>query len=859
MRPDRFLWRWRERVLAAALVIAGAVSFLAVRHAAEVSAQRRAQQHAETVSLKLQTNAARAAAYVDALRGDIEARGATSEAGFSSAALGILSLADLSRAAWVQPVGAGQRRGYEASIGRPITDPRGSGVVSAPNRRLYYPATLITEVLAADLPGVDLGAIPQLRSVLASPEALFSVIATAPVNGPSGPGVYFVEGAPRRVPSGNVPGFIVVFVPVAWLEGSLGASPGPMRLSVGGGSVGRLPHAQGDIVHAFTMAGRRWRLMVPTGAASTTAIALAWSLLAAGLALAGLALLLDAQRRRAEQERRSQLWFLESLDRVNRAIQGTQEMQPMLEHVLDETLTIFNCERAWLIHSYGSEINGQPVVRERTRPECADASPRTAEEAEFAEVAQPALASSGPVRFDPAAGNDLPRRLTEGLGVRSAMAVAVHAKIIRPSVLAVARCSRAQVWSAPEERLLQEIAWRLAEALDSVLLVAGLRESERKIEKSRAEVERLADEQAALRRVATLVAHGARPVAVFGAVAAEVDGLLDADGVLLGRYEPGGEVTFVAHRGANSARVPAGTRVSHEGRNVTTMVRHSGRPARLEDYGDATGAIGKMARDLDIRASVGVPIVVDGRLWGLAIANWSDRSPPADTEERMAQFAELLDTAIANADGRDQLRASRARLLTTADEVRRRVVRDLHDGAQQRLVQTVATLRLAQREMRRGKLDQADALVAAALEQARVGNAELRELAHGILPAALTRGGLPAGLAALRSRLDVPVLMDVPNERFAPEIEASAYFTVAEALTNVVKHAHAGEARVRVAVSDGRLNIEVRDNGAGGADPAGHGLVGMSDRVTALGGRLQITSPPGRGTVVTAILPVSAD
>ena len=193
------------------------------------------------------------------------------------------------------------------------------------------------------------------------------------------------------------------------------------------------------------------------------------------------------------------------------------------------------------------------------------------------------------------------------------------------------------------------------------------------------QVERLAEEQSALRRVATLVAAGASPTTVFDAVAAEMAALLGADGVTLARYEPGDELTVVAHRGAAAPQSPPGTRLHHGDEGVSAAVRRTQRPARMERYWDA-----ELAEELAIGAAVGAPIVVDGRLWGVTVAQWGgEEDLPAATEERMSQFAELLDTAIANADSRDQLTASRARLLTAADEARRRVVRDLHDGAQQ--------------------------------------------------------------------------------------------------------------------------------------------------------------------------------
>jgi signal transduction histidine kinase len=408
-------------------------------------------------------------------------------------------------------------------------------------------------------------------------------------------------------------------------------------------------------------------------------------------------------------------------------------------------------------------------------------------------------------------------------------------------------------------RLIQErmtAEEELREARSELELKVAERTAE--LRQSEAYLAELAEEQAALRRVATLVAEGSAPTVVLDAVAAEMERLLDADGVALARYERGDEVVLLAHRGLNAQRVPPGTRVRHEEESVSAIVRRTARPARMDDYDGRGGAIAQLVRTVGVRASVGAPIVVDGRLWGVVVANWnSEKSPPPGTEQRMGQFAELLDSAIANADSRDQLTASRARLVTEADEARRRVVRDLHDGAQQRLVHTIVTLKLAKRALQRDNGD-AESLVGEALEQAERGTAELRELAHGILPPVLTRGGLRAGVHTVVSRLDLPVEVDVPDERFPREIEASAYFIVAEALTNVVKHANAERAVVRAFAENGTLHVEVRDDGIGGADPRGHGLMGIADRATAFGGRLDIDSPAGGGTVVAATLPLSS-
>jgi signal transduction histidine kinase len=287
------------------------------------------------------------------------------------------------------------------------------------------------------------------------------------------------------------------------------------------------------------------------------------------------------------------------------------------------------------------------------------------------------------------------------------------------------------------------------------------------------------------------------------------------------------------------------------------MVRRYKRPARVEHYERRHGASAQLADSFGVRAAVGAPVVIDGGLWGISIAAWSRDAPPmAGEEQRIAGLAELFVPTIASADGRKQLNPARARLMNAAYEARRRVVRDLHDGAQQRLVHTIVTLKLAQRALRAND-GEAESLIGEALEHAQQANEELRELAHGILPAALTHGGLRAGVDALAARLRLPVDLDLPTQRFPPEVEATAYFIVAEALTNVVKHAHAARAQVAVTTQDGHLHVQVRDDGVGGADPHGRGLVGIADRATAVGGRLMIESSAAGGSLVTATLPLA--
>jgi signal transduction histidine kinase len=374
---------------------------------------------------------------------------------------------------------------------------------------------------------------------------------------------------------------------------------------------------------------------------------------------------------------------------------------------------------------------------------------------------------------------------------------------------------------------------------------------------ARSEVRRLADEHAALRRVATLVAEGATPTEVFDAVVAEVGQLIGAAQVGMMRFESSHEGTIVARRGRRGV-LRIGMRLPLEGDSVSTRVLRTGRSARIDLVEEGHGVVADAARSTDVGPTVGTPITVEGRIWGVITASWRPGAAPhTEAGERLAEFAELVGTAIANADGRDQLAASRARVLTAGDEARRRLVRDLHDGAQQRLVHTIVTLKLAHRALGEDR-ERAESLLAEALDHAEAGNVELRELAHGILPSVLTRGGLRAGVDAVVSRLDLPVDAEITSRRLPPEIEASAYFIVAEVLTNVVKHAQAARAEVSASVDDGALRLEVRDDGVGGADPEGHGLLGIGDRVAALGGRLRIDSPRGGGTVLAAELPLSA-
>jgi GAF domain-containing protein/ketosteroid isomerase-like protein len=376
---------------------------------------------------------------------------------------------------------------------------------------------------------------------------------------------------------------------------------------------------------------------------------------------------------------------------------------------------------------------------------------------------------------------------------------------------------------------------------------------------ARGEVHRLAHEQAALRRVATLVAEERPAAEVFAAVAEEVGRVLQLEDTRMVRFEDDGTATVVASWGELAGALPVGASLSLAGESASALVLRTGRPVRIDDFTNAEGSLAAFLRDRGVRSAVGAPIVVDGRLWGaMSTASLTHDPLPADTEARMGQFTELVATAISNIEARSDLAASRARIVAAADDERRRVVRDLHDGAQQRLVHTVITLNLAQQALEQGS-ERARVLLDESIDHARRATAEVRELAHGILPSALTHGGLRAGVDALSSRMPVPVAREVSVERLPSAVEATAYFVVAEALTNVAKHARAEHAEVRARVEHDVLRVQVRDDGVGGARPEGSGLVGLADRLAALDGRLEIESPAEGGTLVAATIPLAGE
>jgi signal transduction histidine kinase len=373
---------------------------------------------------------------------------------------------------------------------------------------------------------------------------------------------------------------------------------------------------------------------------------------------------------------------------------------------------------------------------------------------------------------------------------------------------------------------------------------------------ARDDLQRLAREQAALRAVATLIAEQAPPQAVFDAVAIEVSRVLDVARIDVSSYNSDGSATVLATT-RDPSLGPIGTRWALDGPSALATILRTGAPARIDNLADMSGTIAALHRDLGYGTVAGAPIRIGGSVWGavVAVAVGPEQPLPVGTEHRIADFTQLLASALASVQAWSDLAASRARIVVAADEERRRVVRDLHDGAQQSLVHTVVTLKLARRAIAEGRPDAA-ARVEAALEHAQTATQELSTLAHGILPAALTTGGLRAGVSELISRMPIPVSVEVPAERLPGSVEATAYFVVAEALTNVTKHAQAQHAAVRVAVDRRILRVEVGDDGVGGVRADGSGLLGLRDRLGALDGGIRFDDPADGGTLLTAWIPI---
>jgi signal transduction histidine kinase len=374
---------------------------------------------------------------------------------------------------------------------------------------------------------------------------------------------------------------------------------------------------------------------------------------------------------------------------------------------------------------------------------------------------------------------------------------------------------------------------------------------------SRHELHVLAEEQAALRRIATLVARGVPAAEVFPAVAEEAGRVLGADAAIIVRLDPDGATTVLARVGGRNEKMSVGSRAELAPSMSVAVALRTGRPARRDDYAQSSGGSVDVINRTGLLSSVATPIIVEGRLWGAIGVGTRRGHLPPDTEQRITGFSELLGTATANAQNRDELTASRARIVTAADNARRRLERDLHDGIQQRLISISLAMRLAQSNVP-ANLAALHTQIGRAAEELDQAIDELRENSRGIHPAILSEGGLEPALRTLARRCAIPVELDIRVDARPPDlIEVAAYYVASEALTNTTKHASASYAHIAVQERDGILRLTIGDDGVGGADPArGSGLTGLRDRVEALRGSIDVSSHPGKGTLIDVELPL---
>jgi signal transduction histidine kinase len=445
------------------------------------------------------------------------------------------------------------------------------------------------------------------------------------------------------------------------------------------------------------------------------------------------------------------------------------------------------------------------------------------------------------------------------VGRRSVIAVVTAAVLALPLALVLATCvPRVLPRRRSRARSRRQVRTTGAGTSDTEYdtMVASLAASQDKLRQ-------VADMQGALRRVATLVARGVSSSELFAAVAAEVGHVLEADHSVIVRFESGERANVIAHW--NDCRVPQVMPPLNghwpiESGTVTAAVRNTERPARINDYEQNTTAIGYWARATGVRCVVGCPVKVEGRVWGAMIIHYLDSEPPTGvTEGLMEEFVELIGTAIANAQSRSDLLASRARVVAAADESRRRIERDLHDGAQQRLVTLALKLRSVQAAADTPCREQLGEQLGGLVHDLSDILDDLQKVSRGIIPPILRRSGLSPALRSLARHSAVPVRLDTGDVqgRLPERIEVAVYYTVSEALTNVVKHASAQEAHVHLVRRDRTVHLTVSDDGRGGARlTGGTGLVGLKDRVEALGGCIEVHSPPGDGTTLRVQIPV---
>lgn len=448
--------------------------------------------------------------------------------------------------------------------------------------------------------------------------------------------------------------------------------------------------------------------------------------------------------------------------------------------------------------------------------------------------------------------------------VAAAIALSLSAVLFAASTgclaWAVMRTTRQQVASAPAVGEPAQLTDGQAGARAGTnVLDRAFNVTETTLHQTRDELRRLIQEQTALRRVATLVAHAAPTPTVFAAVAAETGHILGADLTRMLRYEADQATTVVAAWGEPADVLPIDTRWTIVGRNIPSMVLNKCRPARMDCFIGAVSPLCVYLRGHGIHSGVGTPVIVDGKCWGVMTAfSTRDRLLPREAEKRIGDFTDLVAIAIAKSQAHAELSASRARIVTATDRARRQIERDLHDGTQQRLITLLMDLHTAETKVP----DDAREVQSRLAEiSTGLGDAlnELQKTARGIHPVVLAKGGFVPAVHQLARDAPMRVRFDSRlKERLPENIEIAAYYVVAEALTNATKYAEASAVDIHANLENGSLHLAISDDGRGGADPSrGSGLIGLVDRIESLNGVIEITSPPGHGTHLSIELPVA--
>jgi PAS domain S-box-containing protein len=798
-------WRWPA--LLAVVALLSVSGYLITNHTIHGDRTSAAERSAQVTSVRTQGVLGRARAAVVALGSALADEPRPEQARFAQLANSTAGSIDLLDTMWVQRIAGSERASYERRLGTPITRPMGSGNVEpSPSRPSYLVATFTSRTQPELRPGTDVSGWPALAAATGPGASLSAVTASDVSSLGSRPGVYLLEAASfGDGPDGQ--GVLVAFVPRGSLTVELGLDPQRVAISVNGRRLeGGFDSAPAAGV-SFEALAQTWRIAVGTEPASGLQSLLPWVALTWPIAAALIvSLVASGNVRRLKAERYAKLIFDHSLDLL--CIAG--------------------------LDGYFKRVNPAVV--------------RTLGHSEEELLSRPFLDFVHPDDLEPSI------EVVEALARGEDVVQFENRNMCRDGSF---RWLQWNTQALPEEGLLFCAA---RDVTDRRRAEDELREAQRMVEASRDELRLLADEQAALRRVATLVASGAAPGEVFAAVTEEARGVLAADATIMARLDPDGEATVVARAGALPDGVALGSRWKVEQLYAVAAVLRTGRPARRDDYTDAPDPAANIVRQMGVFSAVATPIVVDGRLWG-ALAITSETGPlPADTEQRMVDFTELIGTAIVNTESRAQLIASRARVVAAADETRRRIERDLHDGTQQQLVALTLALRAAEAEV---PLELAELKAALGQTVVDLGRAteDLQTMSRGIHPAVLSRGGIGPALRTLARRAGVPVELDLSGPVRLPErAEVAAYYVVSEGLSNAAKHAHASVVHVELKVENAVIEVSIRDDGVGGADPdRGSGLVGLRDRVEALGGTIETTSPPGQGTYLLARIPVGSD